>query len=406
MTQWHPRIDRRILTSRLCVSPGAGGPVAANSAEGPRAGVRRRVAACCLRVAAWLLLVFVVPSQSAWSQTYWELSPYHVYVMVAFAPGPECPPRMQSDFVAGLVQQADALIGAPWQVEAGAAPPDLRYRILRGEDLGLGQPLSGKAPAEGDAGAAAGVFLMPDELMEKDKVILLGVAPTLQGYRLVAREFDVHTRRWSLPATRHVEQATLLQSEAFGLLLDVFSPLARVIVSRSQGILLKLRGSRLRSQDPSWRMVEVGALFEPIVRRNDRQGNPIGIRPIPSTFLRVISTGDEPSAADEAPAETPDAEVQAASSEEGTQAPATPQSSESVQQPGIDVRCDQHTRLRDPLNVLRRGRNEVLGLLVHVSRDGDSQRDGSLLQLRSRDDEARPLAGYDVYAREIGRAHV
>jgi hypothetical protein len=58
---------------------------------------------------------FMLPGPAA-AQSVWELTPYRIEVLVAFAPVPELTPRLQAELVGNLVDRAESLVGAAWDV--------------------------------------------------------------------------------------------------------------------------------------------------------------------------------------------------------------------------------------------------------------------------------------------------
>jgi hypothetical protein len=189
-----------------------------------------------------------------------------------------------------------------------------------------------------------------------DKVLLTGIDTVTGGYRITVRDFDCHTRFWSPPVVRVVRQSIMLPPAVFRTVLDTFAPLVRIEFDRDQQVVLRPRAAGLPVRDPAFHLIEEGDVFVPIVRRNDRDGNPLpgGIQPVPWTFLTVKQLG-------------PDGIV-----------------------------CTPHTGLRSPLRVRVRGRIEQLALPVRVVPAA------SRLVLRERVDGNRPLTGYEVLARDPG----
>ena len=68
---------------------------------------------------------------AARAQAVWELTPYRIQVYLAAGNLPDLTPRVLDDLSAGLVDRADVVVGAAWQMRVAAAP-DLLHRQMRG----------------------------------------------------------------------------------------------------------------------------------------------------------------------------------------------------------------------------------------------------------------------------------
>ena len=295
------------------------------------------------RMSRWLLLAGVIAPvlvRPAAGQSVWELTPYRVRLLVAFAPAPELTPRLRADLITDLVDRAEALVGAAWNVTAAPAPPHLQ-------------------PAMTSAIESVKLESLPEDALESDKVMLLAVSWVADGCRVTARELDVATQLFSAPVSRPVSQLGKLRDAALGVIFEAFAPLARVENVDKQQVELRLRASALPLRDEALMLVEPGDVFRPVIRyhdrqgnlRNDGQGNVILPKPVPWTFCTVQQVT-----------------------------------------PGR-LECRLQTGLRSPLSGRRRGRVQQLALAVVPP--GKPSR----VTLKSRGASKRALAGYEVYAR-------
>ena len=288
-------------------------------------------------VATTILACLAVRTAAA--QSVWELTPYRVQVLLASEQSPELPAEFDALLGGELSDRSDAVVGAPWELSVAPCPDPLRHTLLAGaETIAL------------DA--------LPPESLEGDKVMLLTIAPLVTGYEVTARELDVHTRRWSAPVRELAWQRAKLRDAAFRAMCRAFAPLTRIVDvdSQSKSATLRVRGGALVARDPQLADVFHGApgeLFLPLVRYNDREGNPRRIVSVPWTYLSVQSTA------------------------------------------GANVECRIETGLRTPLSGRVRGRVERLALGV-VAPHSSTQ-----LVLQSRTDPKQVLAGYDVYNQAI-----
>jgi hypothetical protein len=307
------------------------------------AGMHRRAfhakCACPLIVLAWLLLAAApLPAQ-----TVWELDGYRLEVVTAFAPVPGLTPELEAALGRELVERADTLIGAPWDLAPRAAEGPLRRKIL----------------ADLDAVAFDDLPALDAEL---DKVILLRVAPQQGQWHVAARELDVRTRLFGSSVGRRAGTVSKLRDTALAAMLDAFAPLGRIErldEKDKRRVAVRLRAAALPTRDEELRLVAPGQVFRPVFRYYDRDGAFRRAGAMPWTFLTVESLP------------------------------------ESRATPG-EIFCRLHTGLPNPLSARRRGRVEALVLgAVPSGRE-------STLRLRSRTDPERPLVGYEVFSHPPG----
>ena len=293
-------------------------------------GSARVLVAAASTLAVWAWLAAPLAAQSVW-----ELSPYRMELIVALEPSPDWPPQLEAELGRDLVVRCDAVVGAVWDARASAAPPALRPALLWAVDTVTVDSLS-------------------EEMLEADKVTLLAVTTTTNGYEVAVRELDVRTQIWGPPLRRPVWQPAKLRDVAFRAVVEAFAPLATIERGQQKTVVLRPRGGALPAHDEAPTRSVPGDVFLPVVRRNDREGKPRGIREIPWTFFSV--EGAAPN----------------------------------------KLECALYTGLRSPLSGRRRGRIEWLALAV-TPPGGPSR-----LTLQSRTDPKRVLSGYSVVAHPPG----
>ena len=313
-----------------------------------------------LAIVCALLWVFAAAA-GAKGQTIWELTPYRIRVFVALEQAPPLTPRLEQDVLRGLRQRADRVIGAAWQLEAQAAPRQLRRRIIDDLpnvdydrlvelwpwDASSDQVESGDHVESGDQVESV------SQVESVDKVVLLALHTAPDGYRVAARELDVRTRTWGTLIERRFAQAPLAAGEAFRAVLAAFTPLAKIQSAKGDVAVVQFLAGGLTVRDPNVRLVSLGDVLRPIIRRNDRQGNPLakrGIEPVAWTYLTLAKFA------------------------------------------GSEVLCNVHSGRRGALGARTRGRAERLAVVVRPS-GGVTE-----VRLRARNALDTPLAGYDVYA--------
>ncbi len=279
-----------------------------------------------LAVCAWLLGL----PRPAPAQTVWELTPYRVQALLAFQTAPELTPALQDDLVSGLAARIDALVAPAWNATVAAAPRVLCPTLIAHFE-------------------AATVESLPKESLTFDKVMLLAVRRGPAGYLVQSRELDVRTRTWNRSVQVAAGQPAKLRDAAFRALCLAFAPLARVENVDRKAVAMRLRAAALPPRDKSLVWVHPGSVFQPVLRRNDYDGNLRGVLPVPWTFLVV------------------DQVLQA------------------------QLKCTMHTGLPGPLSTRSRGRIEQLAVALIPPKTA------TRLLLQSRTEPRQPLPGYDVF---------
>lgn len=291
-----------------------------------------------LQVAVLALPGIAVLVPSARSQSIWELTPYRVKVVVALEPAGETTPELGEELVEAVRDHIGAFIGAAWDAQTTLADGARAQTILGNLD-GLTKE---DIPFE--------------ERRDFDKIISVAVGSGSGQGTVRAREFDVQTERFSTPAELPLPQWNKLSSAVFQAVFQAFAPLARIQKSEkaddgTRTAFLRLRAAGLPIRDPALRFVHEADLFLPIVRFNDREGNPKRIIPIEWTFFVVKEIA-------------PDFVV-----------------------------CDVVTGLRSPLTGRRRGRVELYALFVKAPPAPTT------LVLQGEKEPHDRLSGYEVYAK-------
>jgi hypothetical protein len=288
-------------------------------------------------VGAWLpaVLAMLVPMATCRGQAVWQLTPYRIQAVVAFGEHPSLTSELKADLAADLVSQTDSLIGASWDLSVASAPAALERAVL-------------------DDVASVTLEAIPAELLSADKLMLLAVSRGYGGYRVAARELDVRTRTFNTPVRLVVGQIAGLRDATFRAVRQAFAPLAEIVSVEENQVVLRLRASGFPLRDRSYEPVRPGAIFQSVVRYDDREGQPKRISVIPWTYLDV----------------------------------------ENVSGTALD--CRLYTGLRAPLSARRRGRTSQYALAV-VPPSGSTR-----LSLMSSGAEPRGLAGYDIYRQHPG----
>ena len=200
----------------------------------------------------------------------WQMTPYRIQVLVAIAPRPSLPPRLQTQLCGSLAARIEAVIGAPWNANVSLAPPALRYVLLN--DIENMQVDPEQLPME-----------------ETDKILFLAVQTDPGHATVTARDFDVPTRLLNPAVTLPVWQIGSLSDVAFDAMLAAFAPLARIDRTEKDQVVSRLKASGLPLRDRNLQMIHVDDVFRPILRYKDREGNFRRAVPVPWTFCTVTS---------------------------------------------------------------------------------------------------------------------
>ncbi|MCE9528895.1 MAG: hypothetical protein K8R36_22850, partial [Planctomycetales bacterium] len=200
--------------------------------------------------------------------TAWEMLPYRVHVLTAVESSPSLPPKFEQELPSDLVARIPSIVGGAWRLESGAAPAELRHRILHSPTSLTGDDI----PAAAKKG---------------DKVIFLGIAAGENGYVVRARELDLITGLWNITTTRIVPQAASVKQEAIWSVIAAFAPHARIEKVEDRIVTLKLRAAALARRDENLPLLLSGTVFRPVLVKCDAHGTMLTGTPesIPWTYL-------------------------------------------------------------------------------------------------------------------------
>jgi hypothetical protein len=269
----------------------------------------------------------------------WEVSPYRIHVTLAIdAPG-DLGEEFAAELPPYLAERVNTSIGSLWRLTTEVAKGPMRQQMLRDIDSITTDELPNAA--NGD-----------------DRRLLVTLRSTPQGFELAAREYDRYVDRWGPTIRRSTRQFDAVGEQLFSLIVQAVSPLAHVRPDPQdpRRVVLELRGADLPTSAVDFTAVRPGEVLQPLLRRTTRDGElvPGGVSPVPWTYLEVI--------APEAGASQTFAKIR------------------NVTQ--------------KPLGV-RRGRVEQVAVgLRHDPAD-------TVVELRSRVEKDKPLAGYEIVAQNM-----
>ena len=137
---------------------------------------------------------------------------------------------------------------------------------------------------------------IPPTWEQYDKLFLIVVKSQTDsatvGWSATIRECDVRTRNFGEIRHIHVAQLSQLPEHLFCGIMGTLTPVARVVRVEENRILLEERAGELLAIQDVLPMVAEQQVMLPIVRSNDRDGNPQQIRRIDWTFLSVDRNSD------------------------------------------------------------------------------------------------------------------
>lgn len=233
---------------------------------------------CLAALIAALATALIWPTPCR-GQATWEYTPYEVRVRVALEPTPQLPPAAIESLGEILVARSATVLGAIWHVETAAASPALRNLLLHAGDELTADQVAAVTPALD---------------LAADKLFLAAVVRRGHLLHLTVREFDCRTRQLGPSLALTVGSVESLPLVLWDAVVDLFTPLARIEQVDQTHVTARLRAAGLATSPASPALVEQGAALRPIVRRNDRTGQPAqgGIQAPPWTVLTVNSRAD------------------------------------------------------------------------------------------------------------------
>ena len=231
------------------------------------------------RVQVLALLIAVALPAAARGQAAWEYSPYQVRVWIALDQTPQLPAELLPPIAEFLTRRSESVQGAIWQVEAQAAPAAIRSELLHNLDS-----------LTADRLAAA-----DKNVLNGDKVYAVAIRVAPHGLDVALREVDSRSRQLGPVARASAASAEWLPTVLWDLIAAEFTPLARIERVTDDQVTARLRAGGLVVDPASAALVEPGMVLRPIIRRNDRSGQPAkvgGINAVPWTLMRVEQRAD------------------------------------------------------------------------------------------------------------------
>lgn len=225
---------------------------------------------------AWLLLVLVINATSARAQDIWEFSPYDVHIWVATSGSGMLSPQAQASLMQHLRDRCETVIRSPWDSKLEAAPAEFATEML----------------TRLDAIPAADVIASSRDVALADKLFLVAVNATPETTRIQVRELDCRSREFGNVVERTMSDPSQVAEQTFATIVAAFRPIAKVesTKDRDRQVTMRIRAGGLVTTASSPILIEPGAILQPYVRNNDRNGEPstkLGIQRLPWTYCAV-----------------------------------------------------------------------------------------------------------------------
>lgn len=134
----------------------------------------------------------------------------------------------------------------------------------------------------------------PESLLKNnDKIYLVSLDRLDEGIRIQIRELDSFIRRLGDVRTMDVLHPRDLGPGIAKLARDCFAPTVRIEENDFKTALLRVRAAGLVSHPDHPVQVGPGDVLQPIIRRDDSNGNPTVLQTIPFTYIAVTERVDE-----------------------------------------------------------------------------------------------------------------
>lgn len=237
---------------------------------------RSKIAFRCFLALLGGLLVLCAPSPAA-AQT-WEYSPYNIRLWVAVEHTPQTV-GLAEVIGRDVASCARLASGVVWRVFPEAAPTALRVDLLARLDVLPADQLRTAAPQifQIDPLAFPRQYVAATgdgERLKADKLVVVAVRENEAGYLIQVREFDISTRQWGDLLTAAAPQVDAVPGVALANVIRAIRPLAKVERMQGRTVLARLRASGLIVGPNSPAAIEAGQVMTPVVRRNQRNGEP------------------------------------------------------------------------------------------------------------------------------------
>jgi hypothetical protein len=205
----------------------------------------------------------------------WEYSPYRVQVWVLLEPSPYVSEQLTADLRDSIPYGSLAAMQYGWQTSVDWAPAALTSQVSHG--------LAGITYESLLASAG--------KLPDCDKLFLLHIGYRAGAYSVAAQEWDIPTRLPTAPLEYSTFQTDAVPPLAMQAIYRSFRPLVKIERVEGREIKARIRAGGLVTTETSPLLIEKGMILHPVIRRNQRNGEPIpnGIQNPAWTYLEPES---------------------------------------------------------------------------------------------------------------------
>jgi len=227
------------------------------------------------RLSLWLfgLMGLVLGSEAtAWGQASWEYSPYANQVWLV-TDGSRRLEEVVRDAKRELPAWSESRMLYVWDLAVSEAPEKIAARVREGlERLTAGE-----------------ILALQPKCLEGDKLFLVLLQDEGSDIDVQVCEVDCRTRNVGVAAARKVASLPIVVPTIGELLLKSFSPTTKIETVEDVAVKTRLRAGGMIVDPQSPALVEAGQVLVPVIRRDDRNGDPMknGILPLAWTVLAV-----------------------------------------------------------------------------------------------------------------------
>lgn len=213
-----------------------------------------------------------------YAQSAWEFNPYRVQLVIAVSPALPDPDLLEQAIERQVLEQGELMFRATWQSQVMLASPALEAELS-------------ESPA--DITRDRLKELLP-EYAKFDKLMLIHAArsKSLDGtIDLRVGEFDVRSELWLGKFFRPSLERSLVPYAAVDGVVRAFTPMMRIERVDGNKLAGRARAGGLVTNDIQPAAITDQAVLRPVVRRNDRKGEPMkgGIQSVPWSLIRTTS---------------------------------------------------------------------------------------------------------------------
>lgn len=127
-------------------------------------------------------------------------------------------------------------------------------------------------------------------LRQRDKLMMVYVRRTPQGYGVQAKELDCPMQFMGPTVNRQASHWSHVARTACAAMAAAFAPVARVEDADAKTAELRLKAGGLIVSNDNPAQVRIGDLMQPIIRRDDRNGQAILLKPLSWTYTAITHT--------------------------------------------------------------------------------------------------------------------